>query len=95
MAAGCLSVVEGNGLTIPNQMSLIGFDDGLIAKYLHPKLTTVRYPIQIMAEQATQLAFQLAIAAKQPTTHVIEADSSITHMFVPTVVKRLSVAAHS
>ncbi|PSU93752.1 DNA-binding transcriptional regulator GalS [Photobacterium kishitanii] len=95
MAAGCLSVLEGNGLTIPNQMSLIGFDDGLIAKYLHPKLTTVRYPIQIMAEQATQLAFQLATAAKHPTAHVIESDSSITHMFVPTLVKRLSVAAHS
>ena len=91
MAAGCLSVLEGNGLTVPNQMSLIGFDDGLIAKYLHPKLTTVRYPIQIMAEQATQLAFQLATAAKQPILDTTQPDSSITHMFVPTLVKRLSV----
>ena len=91
MAAGCLSVLEGNGLTVPNQMSLIGFDDGLIAKYLHPKLTTVRYPIQIMAEQATQLAFQLAAAAKQSTSNTTKSDSSITHMFVPTLVKRLSV----
>ncbi|MEC6796973.1 substrate-binding domain-containing protein [Photobacterium sp. S4TG1] len=91
MAAGCLSVLEGNGLMVPNQMSLIGFDDGLIAKYLHPKLTTVRYPIQIMAEQATQLAFQLATAAKQSTPNTTKSDSSITHMFVPTLIKRLSV----
>ena len=91
MAAGCLSVLEGNGLTVPNQMSLIGFDDGLIAKYLHPKLTTVRYPIQIMAEQATQLAFQLATAAQHSTPNTTKSDSSITHMFVPTLVKRLSV----
>ena len=94
MAAGCLSVLEDNGLTIPTQMSLIGFDDGLIAKYLHPKLTTVRYPIQIMAEQATQLAFQLATAAKQSMPQEAEPDSSITHTFVPTLVKRLSVVEH-
>ncbi len=94
MAAGCLSVLEDNGLTIPTQMSLIGFDDGLIAKYLHPKLTTVRYPIQIMAEQATQLAFQLATAAKQSMPQKAEPDSSITHTFVPTLVKRLSVVEH-
>lgn len=94
MAAGCLSVLEDNGLTIPTQMSLIGFDDGLIAKYLHPKLTTVRYPIQIMAEQATQLAFQLATAAKKSMPQVAEPDSSITHTFVPTLVKRLSVVEH-
>ncbi len=94
MAAGCLSVLEDNGLTIPTQMSLIGFDDGLIAKYLHPKLTTVRYPIQIMAEQATQLAFQLATAAKQSMQQKAEPDSSITHTFVPTLVKRLSVVEH-
>lgn len=52
MAAGSLSVLEDNHIQVPETLSLIGFDDGLIAKYLHPKLTTIRYPIHIMAEQA-------------------------------------------
>ncbi|WP_089138992.1 substrate-binding domain-containing protein [Vibrio rumoiensis] len=82
MAAGTLSVLEENGIEAPKDMSIIGFDNGLIAKYLHPKLTTVRYPIQMMAEKAADLALKLANnePAKAETT-----------MFVPTLVRRLSV----
>ena len=82
MAAGTLSVLEENGIEAPKDMSIIGFDNGLIAKYLHPKLTTVRYPIQMMAEKAADLALRLANKeeAKADTT-----------MFVPTLVKRVSV----
>ncbi|MCW8327721.1 substrate-binding domain-containing protein [Photobacterium sp. SDRW27] len=82
MAAGALSVLDENSIDAPHQMSLIGFDDGLIAKYLHPKLTTVRYPIQIMAEKAASLALQLA------KNESVEND---TRIFVPTLVRRLSV----
>lgn len=82
MAAGTLSVLEENDIEAPKDMSIIGFDNGLIAKYLHPKLTTVRYPIQMMAEKAADLALKLANnePAKAETT-----------MFVPTLVRRLSV----
>ena len=82
MAAGALSVLDENGVKAPEQMSLIGFDDGLIAKYLHPKLTTVRYPIQIMAEQAALLSLRLAKSSNSENE---------TRMFVPTLVRRLSV----
>ena len=84
MAAGTLSVLEENGIQAPTDMSLIGFDNGLIAKYLHPKLTTVRYPIQMMAEKAAMLALKL----------VLDEDAKAeTNMFVPTLVRRLSVVA--
>ena len=83
MAAGCLSVLEENGITPPQDISLIGFDDGIIAKYLSPKLTTVRYPINIMAEQAANLSLSLAKGDENKTC---------TRMFVPTLVRRLSVA---
>lgn len=39
---------------------MIGFDDVLIARYIHPRLTTVRYPVQMMAEQAATLAIRLS-----------------------------------
>lgn len=83
MAAGALSVLEENGIEAPGQISIVGFDDGLIARYVKPRLTTVRYPIQMMAENAAQLALQLAKDDAEP-------DNS-PKRYSPTMVKRDSV----
>ncbi|KQA23994.1 transcriptional regulator [Vibrio metoecus] len=83
MAAGALLVLEENGHSVPEQVSVIGFDDALISRYLRPRLTTVRYPIQLMAEKATQLALALATDAPRENDPMI---------FSPTIVRRDSVA---
>ncbi|MEZ9794391.1 substrate-binding domain-containing protein, partial [Vibrio splendidus] len=57
-------------------------DSGLIARYVHPKLTTIRYPIQMMAEKATRLALHLAKGENTSTEPM---------MFSPTLVRRNSV----
>lgn len=82
VAAGALTALEKHHVSVPNDISLMGFDDGLIAKYLHPKLTTMHYPIQIMAEQAAELSLTLA-----------KGDSSKIKgkMFGATLIERLSV----
>jgi len=82
MAAGAISVFEENGIQLPKQMSIIGFDDGLIARYVHPKLTTIRYPIQLMAEKAAKLSLSLAKGED------IEPEAN---RFSPTIVRRDSV----
>jgi len=82
MAAGALSVLSDNSIDVPNDISLVGFDDVLISRYLRPRLTTVRYPVVAMANQAAQLA--LALANNQPLPET-------THMFSPTLVRRHSV----
>ncbi|MBW7984627.1 HTH-type transcriptional regulator GalR [Enterobacillus tribolii] len=82
MAAGALSVLSDNSIDVPGQVSLIGFDDVLISRYLRPRLTTIRYPVVAMATQAAELA--LALAAQQPLP-------DITNMFSPTLVCRHSV----
>lgn len=82
MAAGALSVAQENNVPVPESLSIVGFDDGLIARYLYPKLTTIRYPIEMMAEKAVHLALQLAAGAPiepQPMR------------FTPTIVRRDSV----
>ncbi len=83
MAAGALAVLSDNGVQVPEAMSLIGFDDVLVSRYVRPRLTTVRYPIVTMAQQAAELA--LALAHHQPVPEV-------TNMFSPTLVRRHSVS---
>lgn len=83
MAAGVLAALEETNIAVPAQMSLVGFDNGLISRYVHPKLTTVNYPIEIMGKQAARLSFKLA--KKEEYTPE-------THTFSPTLVKRLSVS---
>lgn len=83
MAAGALAILDQNGINVPNRISVIGFDDGLIARLLNPSLTTIRYPIDIMAKKAAYLA--LALSRNQ---HIDEQ----TSIFSPTLVRRNSVA---
>uniref|UniRef100_UPI00048BC437 substrate-binding domain-containing protein n=1 Tax=Psychromonas aquimarina TaxID=444919 RepID=UPI00048BC437 len=82
MAAGVLAALEENNIAVPEKMSLIGFDNGLIARYVHPKLTTINYPIGMMAKQATQLSLKLAKN---------EEYAAENQVFQPTLVKRFSV----
>ena len=84
MAAGAIKVLNDNGIDVPREISLIGFDDVLISRYVRPRLTTVRYPIVTMATQAAELA--LALAEQRPAPE-------ITHLFSPTLVRRHSVVA--
>ncbi len=83
MAAGVLAALEENNIAVPAQISLVGFDNGLISRYVHPKLTTINYPIEIMAKQATRLSLKLAQKEKYTPE---------TSIFSPTLVKRLSVS---
>ncbi|WP_435946099.1 HTH-type transcriptional regulator GalR [Dryocola sp. BD586] len=86
MAAGAMGVLNDNGIDVPKEISLIGFDDVLISRYVRPRLTTVRYPIVTMATQAAELAMALAENRPLPET---------THLFSPTLVRRHSVIARS
>jgi LacI family transcriptional regulator len=81
MAAGALSTLEENDIQTPSEMSVVGFDDALIARFLTPKLTTVKYPINLMAEKAAQLAISLAKGEEVEETEM---------RFSPTIVKRAS-----
>lgn len=82
MAAGALAVLSDNGIEVPQTVSLIGFDDVLIARYLRPRLTTIRYPVIAMSTQAAELAIALAQG---------QALATVTNTFTPTLVRRHSV----
>ncbi|MHA2940231.1 LacI family DNA-binding transcriptional regulator [Vibrio sp. RC27] len=58
MAFGACEVLRSEGLSIPNDISLVGFDDNLFARYLTPALTTINFPIEQMSIEAVQLTLQ-------------------------------------
>jgi len=55
MAAATVSVAHRRGLDVPDDLSIVGFDDTALATSVWPELTTVKQPIAAMAEAAVEL----------------------------------------
>jgi LacI family xylobiose transport system transcriptional regulator len=58
-ALGVYEAARAKGLTIPGDLSVVGYDDLQIAEWVGPPLTTVRQPLTEMAEQATRLVLRM------------------------------------
>jgi LacI family xylobiose transport system transcriptional regulator len=58
-ALGVYDAAFALGLDVPRDVSVVGFDDAPSASWARPPLTTVRQPLQEMAEEATRLALRL------------------------------------
>ncbi|MBP2001928.1 LacI family transcriptional regulator [Paenibacillus shirakamiensis] len=59
MAIGGLKALEEGNISVPNDISIIGFDDIQLAEYLTPPLTTVRQPKHESGSLAGHLLFQM------------------------------------
>ena len=55
MAAATVNVAHRRGLSVPGDLSVVGFDDTALARNVWPPLTTVRQPISAMAAAALEL----------------------------------------
>lgn len=55
MGAGAVQAVTGSGRRIPQDVSVVGFDDSIAAICSNPQLTTMRLPVEEMAGAATRL----------------------------------------
>lgn len=64
MAAGCLIAAYEAGLSVPDDVSVVGYDDSQVAQIVWPRLTTVRQPTAEMARAATDIL--LSILSDQP-----------------------------
>lgn len=58
-ALGVYDAAAALGLDVPGDLSVVGFDDVRPALWARPPLTTVRQPLQEMAEEATRMALRL------------------------------------
>lgn len=52
LALAAMHTIREVGLSIPDDISVVGFDDPVAAAMLNPPLTTVRQPLELMAETA-------------------------------------------
>jgi len=58
-AMGVYAALRVRGLTVPDSMSVVGFDDVPIASIITPALTTVRQPLVEMGRVATTMLLRL------------------------------------
>jgi LacI family transcriptional regulator len=59
MAAGALRAAAERGLAVPDELSIVGFDDTELARILSPRLTTVRQPLAELGRTAVSLLNRL------------------------------------
>jgi LacI family transcriptional regulator/LacI family purine nucleotide synthesis repressor len=85
MAMGAIRVAGEHGLIVPKDLSVIGYDDIPGAKYFNPPLTTMRQPLELMAEQAIAM-----LLARMETP---ESEGQRT-LLTPTLITRDSVAVN-
>lgn len=59
MAIGAMKSVFERGLQVPNDVSIVGFDDSGISLFANPSLTTVKRPIEKISEQGARKLLSL------------------------------------
>jgi LacI family transcriptional regulator len=69
-AAGIIEAARVKGLQVPQDLSVVGFDDTPIARLLSPPLTTVRQPLREIGLVALRTALRLATGEPIESHHV-------------------------
>lgn len=85
LAMGAMRAVYDAGLSIPGDLSLVGYDDIASAAYLSPPLTTVRFPKVEMGALAGHTILQLAQAG-------VEMEAQTVTLSVELIVRRSTAA---
>jgi len=86
VAVGVLHAAHSTGTTVPDRLSVVGFDDILIAAHTVPALTTLRMPISEIVSHAIARAVTLARDPQAQRTASLD-------VFKPPLIIRDSTAA--
>lgn len=70
MAIGVYNAATRAGLRIPEDLSVVGFDDHPLDGWIVPSLTTVRQPLREMGEAAARMVMHLAAGTPLPSKRV-------------------------
>ena len=78
MASGAMTRARDYNLALPDDLSIVGFDNVIFARQVFPKLTTIHNPIRQMAE----------MAAKNILHRVYDIKMDLVPMFDPELIVR-------
>lgn len=81
-AVGVLEAARSLGITVPSELSVVGYDDVPVSQWSSPRLTTVHQPLIKMAEEASRLVLRLRRGEQRSgtrmdlATHLVVRDST-------------------
>lgn len=64
MALGAMKAATQLGIKMPQQLSIVGFDDLLFAEYTNPELTTIRRPQEDIGKTAANTLMKILQGSK-------------------------------
>jgi LacI family transcriptional regulator len=70
LAIGALQAARARGLHVPEDLSIVGFDDTAEASLVTPPLTTVRQPLAEMGRMAVNLLIRILEEQRFEALHV-------------------------
>jgi len=70
IAAGCLFTAAFMGISVPEKLSIVGFEDSPFSRQTLPKLTTAKQSTELVAKTAAELLISLIRKNSQPQDRV-------------------------
>jgi GntR family transcriptional regulator of arabinose operon len=91
LALEAMNVVREAGLRVPEDVSVIGFDDPLSAQLVYPALTTIRQPLFEMGRRAGERALRLIRGeeTRTPIREVLPAQVMVRSSTAPFVAREV------
>lgn len=83
MASGAITYAREHGFHLPNELSIIGFDNIIFSSHTYPKLTTIDNSVNKMGQMAAKLVLKNTYKQK---------DLIIKHTFEPSLISRDSIS---
>ncbi|WP_152394486.1 LacI family DNA-binding transcriptional regulator [Paenibacillus guangzhouensis] len=83
LALGVMEAFQSAGYRVPQDISVIGYDDQAFASEIHPRLTTVRQPGEQMGQQAARLLLKLIQGSKRNTSIMLQPEIIVRESTAP------------
>lgn len=83
MAVGAIRAVQDKNLNVPSDISVIGFDDIDLARYINPSLTTIKQDTELMGKVAADLLTDYILGDIDKTSIVLPVELMVRESSAP------------